>query len=376
MKVIMDLKDKIRGLLHRIKDQPLHFELSVIWAIVILLIVTRIVAFAYLFNLNYIEPYGKLTPDNWWLVFHRWDSAFYDRIASSGYVEPRDWAFLPAFPGAIKALNFLVGNSSVSTALAGLIFGVLWVPIYHKVASIYVDKESAVHSTLLFAFFPTVYLFTSVGYSEGLWLTCSLLGIYFYLKDRHALSGGMLALSALTRIPGIILPLIFFLHKLVQKRVKQALFYLLPAAALIGWLGYGFLQTGLPFAPLTAQTSTVWNPHLNFVEVFLIPLVTGNTLHAWSEYSVFFFIALAVFSYFCIKVFSVDKVLGIYSISLLGFFLTTGYFLSYSRYIPFIFPMWLSLKVKNKAMIVAYVVICYIFALILWSQFLNDRWVG
>jgi hypothetical protein len=146
--------------------------------------------------------------------------------------------------------------------------------------------------------------------------------------------------------------------------------------ALIAWLGYGFLQTGSPFAPITAQTSTVWNPHLNFVEVFLIPLMTGNTLYSWNEYSVFFFIALAVFSYFCIKVFSVDKVLGIYSISLLAFFLTAGYFLSYSRYIPFIFPMWLSLKVKNRAMIVVYVIIGYILALILWSQFLNDRWVG
>jgi Gpi18-like mannosyltransferase len=376
MKVIMDLKDRLGCLLQRIKDCPFHFGLSIILAIVILLIITRIVAFAYLFNLEYIEPYGKLTPDAWWLVFHRWDSAFYDRIASSGYVELRDWAFLPAFPGAIKALNFLVGNSSVSTALTGLIFGVLWVPIYHKVASIYVGEKSAAYSTLLFAFFPTVYLFTSLGYTEGLWLTCSLLGIYFYLKERHALSGGILALSALTRIPGIILPLIFFLHKLVQKRIKQALFYLLPLVALIAWLGYGFLQTGSPFAPITAQTSTVWNPHLNFVEVFLIPLMTGNTLYSWNEYSVFFFIALAVFSYFCIKVFSVDKVLGIYSISLLAFFLTTGYFLSYSRYIPFIFPMWLSLKVKNRAMIVVYVIIGYILALILWSQFLNDRWVG
>jgi Gpi18-like mannosyltransferase len=283
---------------------------------------------------------------------------------------------MPAFPGAIRLISFLVGNSDVSTALAGLILGILWVPVYYKVASVYLGEKSAAYSTLLFAFFPTVYLFTSIGYSEGLWLTSSLLGWYFYLRNRHFMSSSMLALSALTRVPGIILPAIILLHKLTQKKIKQALIYLLPFVALISWVAYGFLQTGVPFAPITAQQETVWNPHLNFAELFLAQVMGGNTPSSWNDYSVFLVIAIALFSYFCIKVFGVDRVLGIYSVCLLAFFLATGYFLSLSRYLSFIFPMWINVKVKKKPMVAAYIILCFILALVLWSEFLNDRWVG
>jgi len=363
-------------MLKRIREHPFQFGLSITVAIVIILIITKVVAFVYLFNLEYVEPYGKLAPNNWWLIFHRWDSAYYDKIASFGYVDLQDWAFMPAFPSAIKLISFIVGNSAVSTALAGLIFGVLWVPVYYKVASVYLGEKIATYSTLLFAFFPTVYFFTSIGYTEGLWLTSSLLGWYFYLKNRHFMSSSLLSLSALTRAPGIILPAVILLHKLTQKKLKQALIYLLPFVALISWVAYGFFQTGLPFAPITAQRETIWDPHLSFAELFLAQIMGGSTPSAWNEHSVFLIIAIALFSYFCLKVFDVDRVLGVYSVCLLAFFLATGYFLSLSRYLSFIFPIWLNVKVQKKPVVAAYIIICFILALVLWSEFLNDRWVG
>jgi len=93
--------------------------------IIILVVVSKLFAFLYLFNLEFIEPYGKLELNEWWLIFHRWDSAFYDRIATFGYMELKDWAFLPAFPATIKAINFFVNHSATSTAIAGIICGVL-----------------------------------------------------------------------------------------------------------------------------------------------------------------------------------------------------------------------------------------------------------
>lgn len=74
--------------------------------------------------------------------------------------------------------------------------------------------------------------------------------------------------------------------------------------------------------------------------------------------------------------FSVDRVLGIYSVCLPAFFLATGYFLSLSRYLSFIFPMWINVKVKNKPIVAAYIILCFVLTLVLWSEFLNDRWVG
>jgi len=345
-------------------------------AIILFLIGTKLLAFTYLFNLEYIEPYGRLQLNEWWLIFHRWDSAFYDRIASLGYIDLKHWAFLPAFPAVIKMIFFLIGNSEVSTALAGLVFGITWVPIYYKVASTYMEDKSATYSTLLFAFFPTVYIFTSVGYSEGLWLTSTLLGWYFYIKDKHHLSSLMLTLSTLTRIPGFVLPTIILLRELLKRRVKQALFYVLPLLALGLWFLYGFICTGELVAPLAAQQKTVWNPHLNFLELFILKLISHESAVSWSDHSVFIMVTVALFLYLYMKVFSIDRTLGIYSACLLAIYLSTGYFLSLPRFLPFTFPIWLGVKVEKKSVASTYIIVNYILALLLWSEFLNDRWVG
>ncbi len=362
-------------MLKRIKS--LHpSRLDLITQIIILVVISKLVVFLYLFNLEFIEPYGRLELNEWWLIFHRWDSAYYDRIAALGYIDLSHWAFMPAFPAAIKTINIFVNYSAASTALAGIIFGILWIPIYYKVASSYMGEKYSKYSTLLFAFFPTVYLFTSLGYTEGLWLTTTLLGWCFYRKDKHYMSSITLAVSALTRLTGIVLPVIIFFHQLVQKKIKQALIYLLPVIGLIFWGIYGFVQTGEIFAPLAALQKTVWDPHLNFLEVFLIPLASGKPPIHWNDYSVFLLITLATFTYLYLRVFQVDKVLGVYSVCLLAIYLFTGYFMSLSRYLPFTFPIWINLKVEKKSTVVLYVFFSIVLALMLWIEFLNNRWIG
>jgi Gpi18-like mannosyltransferase len=351
------------------------FKQSPMILLIIFVIVTKVVAFSYLYNLNYPEPYGRLTPDRWWLVFHRWDSAFYDRIASSGYVELKYWAFLPAFPAIITALSTLIGNSSDATVIGGLFFGMLWIPVYYITAAKYMSQRLALNSTLMFLFFPTVYLFTSLGYTEGLWLTTTIAGWYSYLRGKHLTSSIMLAVSTLTRVPGIILPAIISLRLLTQRRTKLALAYCLPLVFLIAWLGYGFFSTGELIAPLAAQEKTVWDPHFNFVELFLAKLVNGKP-GTWGDHDVFVVLIISLFLYLSLKVFNVDKTLGVYSICLFVFYLFSANFLSLSRYLPCTFPIWLSVREKKKSITLVYVIFSFLLVLILWSQFLNDRWVG
>lgn len=351
------------------------FKRSPIFWLIIFVIATKVVAFLYLYNLNYMEPYGRLTPDRWWLVFHRWDSAFYDRIASSGYVELKYWAFLPVFPAIIKALALLIGNSSDATVIVGLFFGMLWIPVYYVTASKYMSQRLALNSTLIFLFFPTVYLFTSLGYTEGLWLTTTIAGWYFYLRGKHLTSSITLAVSTLTRVPGIILPAMISLRLLTQRRMKLALVYCIPVLFLVAWLGYGFLSTGELIAPLAAQEKTVWNPHFNFVELFLAKLVNGSSA-TWGDHDVFVVLIILLFLYLSLKVFNVDKTLGVYSMGLFVFYLFSANFLSLPRYLPCTFPIWLSVREEKKSMTAVYVIFSFLLVLILWSQFLNDRWVG
>ena len=367
-------KNKFKSSPQELKEKPIHRDQTV--KLLLLLIATKIFAFIYLFNIEYIAPYGRLQLNEWWLIFYRWDSAFYDRIATLGYIDLKHWAFLPGFPAVIKAIYLLIGHSGVSTALAGLICGLTWIPVYYKVASAYMEDEAAIYSTLLFTFFPTVYVFTSIGYSEGLWLTSTLLGWYFYIKDKHLLSSLALTVSTLTRIPGFILPTLIILRELLHYRVKRACLYLLPLIALGMWFYYGFLSTGEPIAPLAAQQKTVWNPHLNFLELFMIGVIGGRPTASWNESSVFIVISLALFLYLYLKAFNVDKLLGIYSVCLFAVYLTTGYFLSMSRFLPFTFPIWMGVRVKKKSVIIPYILFNYLLALLLWSEFLNDRWIG
>ena len=345
--------------------------------IILLLVFSKVIAFIYLFNLDYVEPYNRLEFDEWWLIFHRWDSAFYDRIASLGYVDLRHWAFLPAFPAIIKIISILTNHSGVATALAGLICGITWIPIYYKIAATYTDNEYATYPTLIFAFFPTVYLFTSVGYSEGLWLTNTLLGWYFFIKERYFMSSIALTFSILTRVPGFVLPAVILLYMLLYRKNLRGLFYLIPFCAMFLWLLYGYTQTGEVAAPITAQTKTVWNPHLNFLEVFIFGIIRQGIL-SWNEYSSSIILLVTVFVYLYIKAFDVDKILGVYSLSLLALYLITGYFLSLPRFLPFTFPIWIKTgkAIRNEYSLSVYIFLNYIFAILLWSQFLNDRWCG
>lgn len=348
---------------------------SPIVLLIIFVVVTKVVAFLYLYNLNYAEPYGKLTPDRWWLVFHRWDSAFYDKIASSGYTELKYWAFLPAFPAMVKSLLVLVGSSAVATVAAGLFFGMLWIPVYYKTASRYMSQKVAMSSTLFFLFFPTVYLFTSVGYTEGLWLTTTIAGWYFYMRSKHLASSITFAFSALTRIPGIILPAMIALYFLTQRRVRSALVYCLPLVLLVAWIGYGFISTGEFVAPLAAEEKTVWNPHFNFVEIFLARLTNSNPT-VWSAEDVFVVLIIGLFLYLSLRVFNISRGLGVYSISLFVFYLFSANFLSLPRYLPCTFPIWLSIGEEKKSTTYAYVIFSFLLTLVLWSQFLNDGWIA
>ncbi|MFB3889453.1 MAG: hypothetical protein ACE14S_08170 [Candidatus Bathyarchaeia archaeon] len=369
------VKDRLHNAIQHVRGQgPLG--LSYVAWIIIILVAAKIAAFIWLFNLTYVEPYGKLQPSEWWLVFQRWDSAFYERIATLGYVDLKDWAFFPAFPATIKFINFFIGSSSVSTSLAGLIFGLTWVPVYYKIGSFYMGEKNSAYSTLMFAFFPTVLLFTSVGYGEGLWLTFTLLGWYLYLKDKHALSSAALAVSALARVPGVVLPALLFLYRLKKRKFKQALVYVLPFLALTAWFLYGYTQTGELFAPVAAGGKTAWNPDLTFIDLFVSPMLKGEPPPAWGVDTVFIIMIISLFAYLSLKTFSVDKVLGFYSFSLLGLYLATAYLWSLSRFLPFTFPLWLNVKVKSKWQVAVYVVINFLLAILVWSEFLSDRWAG
>jgi Gpi18-like mannosyltransferase len=155
----------------------------------------------------------------WPYLFLGWDSGWYLSIATRGYsFSSQSYAFYPGLPLFTYILNMVTGNPFVSMTLLSFIIGVIWLPAYQLVAENYMSKPEALKSTLLYGFFPYVFLFTTVAYSEGLLLLFSLAAWYF-LKDKKLLLTGICAsVAAISRPPGIFLMIPILLELLREYR--------------------------------------------------------------------------------------------------------------------------------------------------------------
>ncbi|PWI47250.1 hypothetical protein CEE45_12705 [Candidatus Heimdallarchaeota archaeon B3_Heim] len=185
---------------------------------------TMLFIFIELFNLL-----GETVWDNNYPRFHsgieffdllgtRWDSNIYIPMAENGYApinsstDYRAWVFPPLYPFLI---NILVQISpielhyTVSAVIITNIFSVTSVMAFYLMARHYLDEIKSIYATLFFAFFPPVFVFSTVAYSEPIYLTFVILSWYFFEKQRYPLAGLFLAISTFARYEGA---LFFFLY--------------------------------------------------------------------------------------------------------------------------------------------------------------------
>ncbi len=140
------------------------------------------------------------------LVFLGWDSAWYLSIMERGYAfSLQSYTFSPGLPFLGGLLNAALQNQLVSIAIPSLVFGVLWLPLYQLVAERYMSKQTSLASTLLLAFSPYLFLFTTVAYAEGALLFFTLASWYMFKKGKVAYAAVLASAATLTRIVGIVL---------------------------------------------------------------------------------------------------------------------------------------------------------------------------
>ncbi|UCE12538.1 MAG: hypothetical protein JSV04_10115 [Candidatus Heimdallarchaeota archaeon] len=160
----------------------------------------------------------------------RWDSYYYLIIAKSGaYVDPflpgdtRIWNFAPLYPLFIRFyMDFWkIFQIEIPVTTAGVIvanfFSLSSTIAFFHMSRLYLNEEKAIGATLLFSFFPTVFVFSTVAYAEPIFLTFAILSWFFFEKEKYALSGFTLALATLGRYPGAIIFFLYFLIYLGRK---------------------------------------------------------------------------------------------------------------------------------------------------------------
>ncbi len=174
------------------------------------------------------------------LLGTRWDSYFYMVVADNGsYFDPsrptdtRIWNFGPLYPFFTRITMDLARLlhiypfyiTEIPVVIAGVFvsnfFSLTSTIAFFYMSKLYLDEFKASAATLLFSFFPTVFVFSTVAYAEPIFITFAILSWYFFEKKKYPLSGFTLALATLARFPGA---LIFFLYipiyigRMIQER--------------------------------------------------------------------------------------------------------------------------------------------------------------
>jgi hypothetical protein len=272
----------------------------------------------------------------------------------------------------------VINDIFASAASVSIILGVAWIPFFQAIAEHYMTKEAASRTTLLMAFFPYVFLFTTVAYSESLFLFACVASWYFYLNRNKFESSIFAAIATLTRMVGIIIVLPMLLDMLRKREHKRLLCSLVPTIALFSWLAYCFVNTGDWLASITAQ-SKYWTMY-SFPKWLITYASTQRMTDVLSETSgVILIILTCIFIYLGRRV---DWRLTIYSVASFMVILYFASMWSASRYLSFIFPIWIYLGTRTlqfkwrNILTAALCIIFFSIAVFLWYRFLLSEWVA
>ncbi|WGV24551.1 mannosyltransferase family protein [Halotia branconii] len=161
-----------------------------------------------------------------WDVFSAWDSEWYRKIVTYGYEYINDGkqhsiAFFPLFPLLIRAImSFGLSFEMAGTLLNNLAFLAALIVLY-----VWVEerngKSAARWTTAVLAWCPYS-IYSTVIYTEGLFLLCSTAALRAFDKQQYTWVAFWGALSTATRSPGLALIPAFLFASWQQRRGIKA----------------------------------------------------------------------------------------------------------------------------------------------------------
>ena len=340
-------------------------------------------------NLILLEEAGRGSA--WPFLFQGWDSAWYISIAAGGYFSNQSFAFLPGFPLLGNAFSILLLDPIISVTLCSALFGVLWVPVYQAIAERHMKRRAAALSTLMFALSPFVFLFSTIAYSEGLFLFLTLTSWYFLEEKKTPHAAVLASFAAVVRWVGLLMIIPMLLKSMAGKgsnRFRNVCLSLLPLTGIIMWMWYCQIASGdwLAFAHTTEWSNM---PTLKVYIADLLPRQGPQALLFRDPYitqslisPILTWILIIGTPLLVYRLKKIDGSLAVYSsVYYLGTLLF-GTVLSFSRFISFLFPIWLldTVRLQEKGWFVpavALVLTSFLATgLYLWVIFLNGFFVG
>src|SRR6185437_8942145 len=138
-------------------------------------------------------------------AYKTWDGFHYLYLSENGYHpnDPSD-AFAPLFPALIFFTHMLIHSSFFSAIILSNILSLVAFYVFYLLVKKIKNKELAFKSLVFFLAFPTTF-FTSLIYTESLFLFLVLSSFYLIYTNRILLASAISFFIPFTRLVGIII---------------------------------------------------------------------------------------------------------------------------------------------------------------------------
>lgn len=335
----------------------------------------------------FIQPLYKITAESVTLYqrlyfswVNYWDSGHYFSIATNGYHYPQQ-AFFPLWPLLIKTVS-IIGISPYSASFVlSFIFGLLTFICFYLLASKLIEKKSAKLALILFASFPSA-MFLHAAYTEGLFLTLTLLSFFFWERKQYLYSSLTAGLATATRLAGMAIIPVFIL---VNRKIPNKFYYII--ISLLGlafyfiflWLVFGngflFIDAQKNWCVSQGRCDFVFplSALINYVNLLLIGWVKpslSSTFIDWLFSVIFIILLIPVYKKLGVQYF-------IYSLIIIFmplFSSTVGMV----RYVLVVFPVFFVVPtiIRNKFIFFLICFILFLLQLRFITLFTNRIWVA
>jgi len=298
-------------------------------------------------------------------IFELYDSIHYLNMAKNGYNNPQLYAFFPLYPFLMKTISVIIPSYKISGALISNICSFLSILILNDLTN---NKDNK-YNIICFIFSP-ILAFTSIVYTESLFMLLTLLGYYLYKKDKYIKSSIIVGLSILTRNSGIILlgaiglDMLYriFIQKDKKIKFKNILIFSFISLS-IGMIYpiYLYIKTGNSLEFITVQNKYWGRLNGTFIGAIISDIKVIMRDPTSRIFNIFIFlenwISFFLIFFLGIKIFTKDKVSSIYTIvSLIAFTITyrdinqwkTLSSISLFRYVFNLFPIYIYLLDNKK----------------------------
>ena len=332
------------------------------------------------FHTGWMDANPNLIPlgTSWLWLFNAWDSLQFPLIAIFGYDHP-NYVRLPAYPLFIRVAGVLTGNYWFGAFLVTQIFALASIVVFQLLAEDYMKPNEALNATLLMSAFPFIFVFMTLSYSESLFFFSIICSWYFYKKEQLFVSSLFAGLASVTKIYGIliVLPIIFDLVSL--KRYARLIYQVIPVSFLLSWVVFCYRSSGDFLA--SWDDEKFWTHGANGDGVRLVQAILHHGLQGvvacCSGLDPTIFWSVALFVIVVARIWQIDRCLWVYAVSLSGLLIFTApFYISLLRFLVFIFPIWLTVRVRNRWVAAVSVVVLVPLSLIVWLFALQVTFIG